>query len=161
MNKIEAMPTAAQLSSRRGSGVSLFKVGVVGLVSASVLAACVSIPESPASGVAPASLEQRAVERWELMIGGDYNAAYQYATPGYRQAYSAQDFLEKVYRAPIKWQSAEFMDMDCPQEGLCDVTMRVHYSINMPGAGSVGSMTTVEESWLLIDGVWYFLPSST
>lgn len=105
-------------------------------------------------------LEQRAMARWQMIIEGKGNEAYAYLTPGYRSTHSEREYARSVILGAIKWNKATWQDAECSAPDACKAKVMVDYSVRMPGAGDVPSFRLMQESWLLIDGEWYFLPES-
>lgn len=135
---------------------------VIGLCAG--LAACAGAgstarPSGAAEGV-PSALEQRAVERWELLIDGKPERAYDYLTPGYRSTVGRQEYARNALMGAIRWRAVNWRDAECASADACKARLQVEYTVRMSGAGDVPSINLQEESWLLIDGKWYFLPNA-
>ena len=118
-----------------------------------LLAAC-SDPR-PAAEV----VEERAQARWEAMVARDFQAAWEYYTPGYREQMTAAEFEGEMARRPVKWTAAEVFAVDCPEdEPRCEVRVRVDYQAQaaVPGVGMLQSKSGVTEIWLQIGGEWWY-----
>lgn len=134
------------------------------LLSVLLLAACAQPGGPAATKPAPVSatpVEERAVTRWELMIAGKFDEAYEYLSPGYRTTRNKQDYVDIMSKRPVRWTAAEFVDKLCEVD-VCDVRVRVDFSLEMPvtGVGKVDSMHFIDEKWILIDGTWFMLPDA-
>lgn len=118
-----------------------------------LLAAC-SDPRPPAEIVA-----DRAQARWDAMIERDFEKAWQYYPPGYRDQTSASQFAAEFARRPVRWENAEVDGIECEQQ-RCKTTARVDYSV--PGApGQLAGMKSSREVrgvWIEIDGNWWYSP---
>ena len=151
----------ARRSALTGSFRSL---AITALCFAAVLSGCASSgPRQTADGAAteggvPESLQQRAQERWQLLVAGEPDKAYEFLSPGYRSTVTKQDYGRKAHQSRIKWTAARWRDGHCAQDDACSVRMEVQYAVSMPSAGDVPSQTLLTESWLKVDGQWYFLP---
>ncbi len=103
------------------------------------------------------TLEERVLARWEHMIERDFEAAWEYYTPGFRQTTPRLDFAHDMTRRPVRWTAAEVVGTDCEEE-LCRVAVELEYRV--PGAPSGQSgmrlSRTIEDQWVLLDGQWWF-----
>ncbi|RYD15602.1 MAG: hypothetical protein EOP90_06530 [Lysobacteraceae bacterium] len=109
----------------------------------------------------PDTIDTRSVERWNHLIAHQAEQAYDYLTPGFRSTQSRETYASSMNSRPVQWKEAKFKSKECDAE-RCKVQVDVTYSLLMPGAGnqSGGGTRTQTETWLLVDGAWYFLPSS-
>lgn len=127
---------------------TLFAIGA-----ALVLAAC-SDPRAPEEIVA-----ERAQSRWDALVERDFEAAWRFYTPGYREQLAAPDFAREMARRPITWDKASVRKTECNgQEKRCDVHSIVEYRVpaQVPGVGKLEGRTGVDEIWLQIDGEWWY-----
>ncbi|MCG8463898.1 MAG: hypothetical protein MI750_03465 [Xanthomonadales bacterium] len=111
-------------------------------------------PELP-----PNSAGARAVKLWQAKIKRNFTAAYPYYTPGYRSTTPLLQFVDNFPGGRVVWNDVEYANQDC-DASKCIVELDVTYSyINpAPGVESVTNTRRVKETWLLIDGAWYFSP---
>lgn len=128
---------------------------VVGLV------ACSSIPgdgNKPAAGAtaAPTTPEarqalvrQRAAARWDLLIKGDFDGAYQYMSPGSRDTTTLDRYKANIRRDSFR--SVKMESVACDGEA-CTVKLMLTYD----HPKMKGITTPVVESWI-VDGAqaWY------
>jgi hypothetical protein len=114
-----------------------------------------------ANKASPDNVDRRAVERWNLLISHEADKAWDYLTPGYRATQPRGDYAKAMNTRPVVWKSATFHDKDCDAQ-RCTVHVDVTYGIPMPGMpGKTSEATSRQtETWLLVDGDWYFLPST-
>lgn len=118
-----------------------------------LLSAC-SDPRPPAEVV-----EERAQARWDAMVARDFQAAWEYYTPGYREQITAAEFEGEMAGRPVKWTGAEVFEVDCAEdEPRCEVRVRVDYEARaaVPGVGTLRSQSGVTEIWLQIGGDWWY-----
>lgn len=116
-----------------------------------------------AAKASPAALggtvEERATRRWQLLIDGKADQAYDYLSPGYKQTRGREEYAELMRSRPVKWVGVAYQDQDCDGE-VCKVRLMISYSLDMPVqmVGRVESVDFVTENWLWIDDGWYYLP---
>jgi hypothetical protein len=119
-----------------------------------LLSACAT-----STSVSPESqIEERANARWEALFSGDFAGAYEYLTPAYRTSVSSLAYQRSVLLKRVAWTSAKYVESVC-EESLCKVKFDVGYTIYgaIPGVKSYSGTQKIEESWVLIDGQWYFV----
>lgn len=105
-------------------------------------------------------IEQRANARWEALLSDDLAGAYEYLSPGYRSSVSAIQYQKSVLLQQVKWTSAKYLESTC-EETICNVKMLVGFTVYgaLPGVKSFNGTKDIEESWVLISGNWYLVPS--
>jgi hypothetical protein len=121
-----------------------------------MLSACATGP-----GVSPESLvEERAKARWEAYFSGDLAGSYEYLTPGYRSSVSSLQYQRSVLIKRVAYTNADYMGSSC-EATSCTVKFNVGFSISgaLPGVKSHKGTQIIEETWVLIDGQWYLVPS--
>jgi len=126
------------------------------------LAACASVPgqdgqkAAPAAATAPATPEarqalvtQRATARWDLLIKGDFDGAYQYMSPGSRETTPLDRYKANIRRDSFR--SIKIENVACDGEA-CKVKLMLTYD----HPKMKGIVTPVNESWI-VDGAqaWY------
>lgn len=106
-------------------------------------------------------IDQKASNRWQALIAGDYEKAYSYVAPSHRELENLNSYETRLAtaRLSIDWQEADFVKKDCA-ELTCEVTMEIKYlyKFNKRSLGETRGVTTVNEQWIKSDGKWYFLP---
>ena len=120
-----------------------------------LLSACAT-----STSVSPESqVEERANARWEALFSCDLAGAYEYLTPAYRTSVSSLAYQRSVLLQRVAWTSAKYTDNVC-EESLCKVKFEVGFTVSgaLPGVKSYEGTQKIEESWVLIDGQWYFVP---
>ena len=118
-----------------------------------LLSACAGI------GKKEESIEKRATERWETILSGDYLAAYDYLSPGFRSSVSSNQYQRSLLLQKIKWTGASYGESDCA-ETTCKVKISIDFTVYgaLPGVRSFDGTQQIEESWVKVDGNWYYVP---
>ena len=107
----------------------------------------------------PDRVEQRAIERWNFLIEHKAESAYDYLSPGFRQTQSREAYAASMNNRPLQWKSVKFDKKDCDKD-RCLARIALTYVVTMPGltARPTESTSTQAETWIFVDGDWYFLP---
>lgn len=104
------------------------------------------------------NVDRRSVERWNFLIAHQAEKAYDYLTPGYRQTKKRDEYASAMNNRPLQWKSVTFNRKECDDD-RCTVYIDVAYTLKMPGGGSaIDTTSTQSETWIRVDGEWYFLP---
>ena len=108
-----------------------------------------------------ATLEERAMARWDSLLIGDVEAAYEYLSPGYRSSVSLLQYHRTLLLSKVKWTGASYVKGEC-EESTCNVKILIDFTIYgaLPGVKSMNSKQSIEESWLLVKGTWYLVPKN-
>ena len=106
------------------------------------------------------SLDERVLARWGHMVERDFQAAWVFYTPGFRQTNPQQAFANEMAQRPVRWTGVEWMGAECAAD-VCEVTVRVGFrAVGAPsGMSSVEVVRDLRERWLLIDGQWWYSPN--
>ncbi|TCT00379.1 hypothetical protein [Pseudofulvimonas gallinarii] len=124
-----------------------------------ILAACASGPGAGKVDASPeATIERRAVERWNLLIDNNFHAAYDYLSPGYRSTRTVAAYAAGAKPPIMTYTSAQWLGVTCDTEDSCLARLLLQYTIQMPGAGEAPAITEMKERWLRLGGQWYYLP---
>jgi len=116
-----------------------------------MLAACASV----GGGNPQDQVRQRASERWQALVAGEFSRAYAYLTPSYRAVVSA-DGYRKRFGAAVLWLGAEVVEVDCPEATKCLAHLRIDYKPLLARKNTDKMSTNVEETWLFEGGQWWF-----
>lgn len=133
-----------------------FRIPAIALLAAVTLAGCAgmagfgrlasdSSPEAKREAVSA-----RAEARWQALIKGDLDAAYQYLSPGSKATISLP-----VYKATHKvgmYRTAKVDKVDC-EGAACKVTLTVRYDAK----GFKGVDTLLTEQWVIESGQAWIL----
>jgi hypothetical protein len=118
-----------------------------------------------------AALMERALKRWDLLIGSDTMAAWEYLSPGYRQTHPKDIYARDMASRPVRWFKVEAFTpgpestvdaVECDEAGqACDVRLQVHFKIrsHLTSVGVLESSSVVKESWVKLKDEWYLVPN--
>lgn len=105
-------------------------------------------------------LEQRVQGRWDALIQRDFERAYEFLTPAYRNAYDL-GYYKRQFGDRVGWLSAEVKSIQ--QEGqVAQVIVSVRYKTLLPFAAANGqnvveSATFLSEKWIKEGEVWFYI----
>ena len=129
---------------------------LAGVLAALALAGCANMARKEDSAV----IKDRAVERWNLLIAHKADKAWDFLSPGYRATKPRDKYADEMNSRGIRWSKVGFGSQECEAE-TCKVRLFVDYSIKMGGpAGTVKSLAPIVETWVRVDGKWYYLPDA-
>lgn len=114
-------------------------VSVVGLTGCATLT-----PDSPPEQKQKVVAE-KAQARWDALLKGDVDAAYQYLSVGSKAATPLPMYKAKI--KPGMWRVAKVDKIDCEQE-LCKVIVLVTYDYKQ----MQGIQTPIPETWIVENG---------
>lgn len=119
-----------------------------------------SVTSTPTAGAVEtqlAVLKQRVMAKWDALIQKDFASAYAFTSPGYRQSFPLQSFKGR-FGNQLSWQRVEVAKVDFKGEDAATIGIYVHFRYYPPQAEKALDMKTfVEESWVLVDGQWWYL----
>ncbi|NEZ04583.1 nuclear transport factor 2 family protein [Wenzhouxiangella sp. XN201] len=124
---------------------------IVAALVISLLAGCQPAEE-------PQSVEERAQARWDLMVERDFESAWEYYSPGFRETGEQDDFAEDMQNRPVRWRDARVLVASCEEEDICIVEAEVTYQpVGGPSEVSGMKMTRIlKERWIRLDGQWWY-----
>ena len=112
------------------------------------------------AGLLSSSPEERVLarsqERLDLLMDREVEAAFEYATPGYRSSHTVLQYDKKFGGAKTLWQAARAAEAYCDQSvdpvERCAVRVEIDYTTR-----SLGYMETTDltETWIKSGGDWY------
>lgn len=114
--------------------------------------------EGPAADAKPEVLAQ---QRWDYLISGETEKAYDYMSAGARSTKPREVWAADMKRRPVHWTKAAVQKSECASETSCKVTVFIEYTAKLPmvAGGEVTSPAVLEEQWIAVDGRWYYVPS--
>ena len=118
---------------------------------AAIVSGCAIFDSRPPEEI----VAERAQERVELLRAGEYDAAYAYATPGYRSTETVARYGTR-WSGVKMWLSADVTNTRCEydDEGFTD-SCKAFLEVTYIAAGHGEQTTLLEEPWILIDSRWY------
>ena len=113
------------------------------------------------SGCAPEpedTAAMRADARWRLVLARDYETAWEYLSPGFRETTQRFDYARDRSARPFSFLSAEVISEEC-EEDICKIKVLVGYrAIAAPaGMGRMNLSRELEETWIRVDGTWWMV----
>ena len=105
-------------------------------------------------------LQIRAEERWRARIAHDWEKAWEYESPAFREVFPKQLYVKKFsYTANWELTGLEVIEYD-PDAAVASVVVRV---MSRPtkqtsaAARALGAMPReLHEKWVLVDGEWWY-----
>lgn len=126
-------------------------------VAIGVLAGCASLGGKPED-----QIKAMANQRWKHLIEGDFDKAYEMATPGFRKVRNLRDYRVRKSAVPVKWLNAEVLSVTCAPADMptkCTVAVKLTSEPMVPGAPKMPIISRIDEVWLLEGGRWYMFES--
>jgi hypothetical protein len=106
-------------------------------------------------------LEQRSMARWDAVINDKLETAYEYLSPGFRSSVSLPQYQRSVLLSKVNRTAARYVKSSC-EETSCNVKISLDFTVYkaLPGVNSMDVTQTIEESWVLVEGSWYYVPEN-
>jgi len=120
------------------------------LMLALVVSGCASLKQPTAES----RLAERAEQRWQALIAGDFDQAYEYETPGYRAVYSKKAFQNR-FGQNIRWQNVQVRDVTIADD-MAEVLVLIGFQALSPGGHPIDGERPIWERWQLVDGKWWY-----
>lgn len=95
-------------------------------------------------------IAELAQARWNAVIAGDLDKAYEYISPAGRSVVTLQGFKNSM--KPGFHKGARVVGVKCGSPELCDVQLEIEYEFQ-----GRRSKTPLPERWVKQDGRWWFL----
>lgn len=123
------------------------------------VALCVSLALSACATLSSDKPEdqvrQRATERWQALVKGEFSRAYTYNTPGFRAVVSPDSYRNR-FGGAVVWLGASVVGVNCPETTKCVANLSIEFKPVLGRRNSTNLSTGLEETWLLEDGQWWF-----
>lgn len=125
-----------------------------------------SVTAGPASSGAHSTAEEaiteRATARWDALISGDKQSAYELLTPATREALPFALWRNHFGSAAVTWKSASVKDIICIEVDMCRVVLTLDYTVSVPqfGIRDQPRSRPIHETWLLVDNEWWYYPAA-
>ena len=136
--------------------MSMLRKTIIGAAGVVLLFGAVGCAHMPDSRTAEERVADRALERRQALIDGDFEQAYAYLSPGYRENVSLRGYRGR-FGGAVSWTDAEVRDVECGAEDACTATVLLHYRVSMPRMDAREGQRPIEEQWVRSDGEWWFL----
>ena len=133
--------------------------GVVAALAMAVLMAGCSQPQELTPEL-ELQLQERAAERWQLIIAKDYEGAWELMTPNYRRIFPkhlySKNFSEMLERELTAVEVLTY-DADAAVASVAVRVMSKPTKFSSSASKAIGALpATILEQWILIDGVWWY-----
>lgn len=89
-------------------------------------------------------------ERWDFLIAGNLDKAYDYISPAGRSVTSLNDYKLRI--KPGSWKSIEVKKVSCEPE-LCKADFILNYRI----LGAIDTKNEFTETWVKEGNDWWFV----
>ncbi|MFV0680481.1 hypothetical protein [Ottowia sp.] len=122
------------------------------LLAALALAGCANIGRTPEEVVT-----QRVEQRWDALIAGNFEKAWEYTQPAYRGAVKQADY-RKQFGSAAQWRGIQVHSVECEAE-RCKVRIRLTTRMLMPPFRNQEVSTAIDEVWVREDSQWWFYQS--
>lgn len=119
------------------------------LIVSALVSGCAALSRSNSDDVSV-----RAVDRQNAFLAGNYEKAYKYMSPGYRNTKSFE-YFKMSFQGMSAAKEFQLKGVDC-QESVCKVTISVSYNVPVVGVGDVHMERDNVETWVQLDGNWWF-----
>jgi len=103
-----------------------------------------------------AALKQRVVARWDALIQKDFAAAYSYNSPAYRRLYSI-DAFKRNFGNKVVWRRIDVVGVNFQGDDAATVGINLFVVYHDAQSGSLDMATYIQESWVRVDGQWWYL----
>ncbi len=114
------------------------------------LAACASF----SSKTAEDQIKERVAQRWQALVVRDFNRAYSYLTPSFRELVTVEAYRGR-FGAGLSWLGGEAVAVNCPEATKCIARVRIDYKPLLSGRVGDKIGTYSDETWLLEGGQWW------
>lgn len=105
------------------------------------------------------AVNARANQRWQFLIAGKFDDAYQMLAPGYRAVKSVDAYKNDLSTA-VRWLSAEAVSVTCQSADACDAKIKLEAKpVLLRGSSRANIVTHFDEKWILVDGQWWHFPN--
>lgn len=114
--------------------------------------------DNPSDVTATQNIEERAQMRWDALVAGQIETAYEFANPGFRSAIPLEHYIQRQTHIGARWIAAQVERVDCSAT-RCEVSVNVTYQLPDPGM-AIDFERQFEEIWILTDEQWWIYLST-
>ena len=135
-------------------------LGLAGVVCSLLLFSACATTENAAIESKKSGIEERVMGRWDAYLNGDLSGTYEYLSPAVRSSVSSLQYQRSLLAKKVVWTSADYIESEC-EETVCNVRILLGFTVYgaLPGVSSFKDTQEIDESWVLVDGNWYFVPA--
>jgi hypothetical protein len=135
------------------------RIGLIAILT--LLASACASSGSKSAAQPEQTASERALARWQAIIDGKSDLAYEFLTPGVRSTKTREAYATEQARKPVRYLSVKPYDEVCEGDA-CTVSVEVVYelAIPLPGAGKHRMPAVLEERWIRLEGGWFHLPDT-
>ena len=121
-------------------------------LAAATLVGCATAPATPATP--EQAVSERAQQRWDRLLVRDFEKAYTYLTPAYRNLKTPAQYASRFGNGAA-WHSAKVDKVTCESAERCTATIKLEVVVLARGF-TKPLESTLYETWLLDEGQWWF-----
>lgn len=100
---------------------------------------------------------ERAMQRWIALIQQDFNRAYEFETPGFRET-NPIGIYRGFYGNAVQWEKAKVVNVEFSSDRQsAKVSVTIDYKGPKSGGGVYQGQRPITESWLWTDGNWWYM----
>lgn len=119
------------------------------LAGSMALSGCAALKPDPQLQV-----RQLATQRWQALLAGKFDQAYEFAVPSFRKIRSLDYYRVNLASVPVRWLSAEVIRVDC--EALrCTARIKLTSEPRVPNFRGTKLETGLDEVWVQENGQWW------
>jgi hypothetical protein len=116
-----------------------------------LLAGCAALQPKPQDQV-----RQLATQRWQALLAGKFDQAYEFAVPSYRKIRSIDYYRANMGAVPVRWLKAEVLRIDCETQ-RCVVRIKLESEPRLPNFRGTRLETGIDEVWVRESGQWWMV----
>ena len=157
MQNYRAMPLTGMSRFWQGIVCSVSKSGgmaravvVLGLVG--ILSACSSLQQAALSD--EDIIRERAQERWNALVDLNFDGAYVYETPAFREVYSQRAYRGR-FGSSVRWTDASVRSVTVDGDSA-EVMVTITYVTLDPVGRPFTNDRPIRELWVRSEGEWWF-----
>lgn len=128
--------------------------GAMMVLMALAIGGCAAVKSEPPE----LQVRQLASQRWQALLSGNFDKAYTFSTPSYRQIHTSETFKARRQATPVQWLNAEVIRVEC-QDASCVVRVKLQSKPLIPSQYKGLLDTGLDETWVKEDGLWWMLES--
>lgn len=128
------------------------------LVAVLAVSGCAGAPTGGTVVDKAAIVARIAQSRWDALIRGDAEAAYNMMSPASRSMVSLEVFRKKA--SLVTWKAASIKKVECSADDLCTAQVTATYAYQLRRGGVVKGVENEQvltEKWRNTDGGWWYV----